>query len=225
MTQKEYKQCISLALCPEYEEMLAQGTGEHTFSPQFEKKMQKLIKRRKKPYYSMVNTALKRAAVIVLAVFITAFTAVMSVDALRKPFISFITSPFRSCSNVKSEPQSSTVYPATIKEKYRITGGIDGFETVYCDETAQRISIDHTNGSKSVMFEQWVVEAFDKNVNTEDCETERVEINGCEAMGWSDNKGYYHLIWNNGEYVFCITSNVGKDELITMAKSVQKAEK
>ena len=44
-------------------------------------------------------------------------------------------------------------------------------------------------------------------------------------MGWVDNNKYYHLIWNNGEYVIDFrSSNIGKDELIEIAKSVQKVE-
>ena len=48
--------------------------------------------------------------------------------------------------------------------------------------------------------------------------------NGNDAVGWLDNHDYYTLIWNNGEYVIEINSNLDKTQLIEIARSVQKAQ-
>ena len=58
------------------------------FSDKFEARMRKLIRRQKKPYYRFVNTAMKRVAVIFVAV-VLAFSAMMSVEAIRTPVINF----------------------------------------------------------------------------------------------------------------------------------------
>ena len=117
MTENEYKQCIAEALCPEYNALLMGNTVEHIFSLEFEKQMDKLIKRRRKPYYSMVNTVGKRVAVIILAFFIVSFTTVMSVEALRKPFLKFITNMFSTHSEIKSDSDDSKEYPKAIESK------------------------------------------------------------------------------------------------------------
>ncbi|MCR5480630.1 MAG: DUF4367 domain-containing protein [Ruminococcus sp.] len=224
MTEKEYKQCIAQALCPEYEAMLCGISGEHTFSPGFEKQMDKLIKRRKKPYYSLVNTVGKRVAVIILAFVMVSFTTVMSVDALRNPFLSFITNMFSSHSEIKSDPEDSKQYPATIESKYDITEGVDGYSRDVMLDNKGEVNLLYSQGDDVIELEQHIVDDFDMHTNTEGATIEHIDINGHEAIGWFDNHNYYHLIWNNGEYVIVISSNIGKDELIEIAKSVQKVE-
>ena len=224
MTEKEYKQCIAQALCPEYEELLSEETVEHTFSPEFEGQMDKLIKRRRKPYYSIINTVGKRVAVIILAFFIVSFTTVMSVEALRKPFLKFITNMFSTHSEIKSDSDDSKEYPKTIESKYDITNGVNGYgRDVLCDESS-KVSLHYSLGDNLIEFEQRVVDGFTGYYNTEDAAIEHIDINGHDAMGWLDNHNYYNLIWNNGEYVIVISSNISKSELIEMAKSVQKVE-
>lgn len=224
MTEKEYKQCIAQALCPEYEAMLCGITSEHTFSHGFEKQMDKLIKRRKKPYYSLVNTVGKRVAVIILAFVMISFTTVMSVEALRKPFISFITNMFSSHSEIRSDPEDSKQYPATIESKYDITEGIDGYKVILEEQYDNNRTLDYSKDNIVVSFEQHIVDDFDMHTNTEGATIEHIDINGHEAIGWFDNHNYYHLIWNNGEYVIVISSNIGRNKLIGIAKSVQKVE-
>ena len=224
MTEKEYKQCIAQALCPEYESMFCGITSEHTFSPGFEKQMDKLIKRRKKPYYSLVNTVGKRVAVVILAFVMVSFTTVMSVDALRKPFISFITNMFSSHSEIRSDPEDSKQYPATIESKYDITEGVDGYSREITLDNNSEVNLLYSQGDNSIELEQHIVDGFTGYYNTEGAAIEHIDINGHDAIGWFDNHNYYHLIWNNGEYVIVISSNIGRSELIGIAKSVQKVE-
>lgn len=225
MTEKEYKQCISQALCPEYNALLSGFASEHVFSPEFEKQMNKLIKRRNKPYYTLVNTLGKRVAVIILAFVLVSFTTVMSVEALRKPLLDFITNIFTSHSQIISDPDESKDYPNTIQSKYGITKGVEGYEISYKAETTQRRSFEYKKEERIITFEQCTVDSFNVYTNTQDAQTEHIDINGCDAMGWFDIHNYYHLIWNNGEYVIDTMSNIGKDKLIEIAKFVQKVEK
>ena len=224
MTEKEYKQCIAQALCPEYEELLSEETVEHTFSPEFEGQMDKLIKRRRKPYYSIINTVGKRVAVIILAFFIVSFTTVMSVEALRKPFLKFITNMFSTHSEIKSDSDDSKEYPKTIESKYGITKGIEDYTKSDEEQRSDAIITYYTNGKKVISFEQRTVDSFVGYYNTESAEIEHIDINGYDATGWYDNQNYYNLIWNNGEYVIIISSNIGKNELVEITKFVQKVE-
>ena len=65
---------------------------------------------------------------------------------------------------------------------------------------------------------------YNKDFNTEDAEILTTEINGAEAITFSDNHNYYHIIINSDDYVFDFGSNIGEDVLIDIAKSVQKVE-
>ena len=130
MTEKEYKECIAAALCPEYEAMLNAALGnEHQFSESFEKNMRKLIRRRKKPYYRFINTAGKRVAVIVTAFITLSLTTVMSVEALRTPFLDFIMSIFLDHSEVRGIDNSGD-YPETIESNYEITCDLSDYSII-----------------------------------------------------------------------------------------------
>ena len=223
MTEKEYRECIAAALCPEYEAMLAAPKIEHQFSEKFEKNMRKLIRRRKKPYYRFINTAGKRAAVIVTAFITLSLTTVMSVEALRKPFLDFIMSIFSDHSEVRGIENSGD-YPETIESKYEITYDLSEYRIVYSFDDASVHKIHYQNGDKVLYYLQSVVKGYDVNYNTEDADIESTDINNHEAICYKDNNQYYHLVWNNGEYIIILRSNLSKDELIEIAKSVQKVE-
>lgn len=51
-----------------------------------------------------------------------------------------------------------------------------------------------------------------------------MEIQCHEAIYYCDNHNYHNLIWDNGEYIIMVNSNIGKNELIDIANSVQKVE-
>ena len=67
-------------------------------------------------------------------------------------------------------------------------------------------------------------QAFDVNVNTEDRTMEYIEINGCDGFIVDISNEVSYISWDNGEYIFEISGSIGKNELISVAETVQKAE-
>ena len=66
---------------------------QHTFSDVFEGKMQNLI-RHQRGFFKFINTAGKKAAVVLLSILILSASTVFSVKALREPVIEAIQSFF-----------------------------------------------------------------------------------------------------------------------------------
>ncbi|MBR1382738.1 MAG: DUF4367 domain-containing protein, partial [Ruminococcus sp.] len=176
------------------------------------------------PYFKMINTVGKRVAVFAVTFLIISMTTVMSVKALREPFLDFIMSIFTTHSTVSTVSETDKDYPAAINDKYTITYDLSGFEEVYSNENSIRIRLDYKNNNIMIMFSQIVISEYQAYINTEGVEVEHIDINGYDAIGFEDNNGYYNLIWNNGEYIINLGSNIGKDVLIEIAKSVQKVE-
>ena len=218
------KAAIGRTLIPEYDQILENASDEHDFSPRFEKRMQKLIRRRRRPYFKMINTVGKRVAVFAVTFLIISMTTVMSVKALREPFLDFIMSIFTDHSTVSTVSQTDKDYPAAINDKYSITYDLSGFELVYSNENSISNHYEYQMSSTMILYSQIVVSEYQANINTEGAEIEHIDVNGHDAIGFEDNNGYYHLIWNNGEYIIDLGSNIGKDVLIEIAKSVQKVE-
>ena len=225
------KTAISNSILSEYDKLYEQADNETSFSKGFEKKMDKLISRRKKPYYILINTAFKRVAVIIIAFISISAVTVLSVDALRDLFKDFFVNIFSDHSHVlaNTEPEAgesslTIAYPEKIESKYEITYDLSGYEkTVYSDDEMS-VEIGYVNGEKSIDYSQYPVSHYDVFLNTEDAEIEHIDINGHDAMFFLDNNGYYSVSWNNGEYIIQLSSNLNKEKLIEIANSVQKAE-
>lgn len=224
MTDSEFKQAISEALCEEYVKSIPEHNSDHIFSDSFNKKMKKLIKRQKKPYYRIINTAGKRAACIAVAALILSFSTVMGVDALRNAFKNFIIKIFSTYSEISYVDESEVSAPGTIESIYSITYDLSDYEIDYEDYDSVRRHIIYKKDDIYIDYYQWIKSEYDAHLNTEDAEISQMEIQGHEAIYYCDNHNYHNLIWDNGEYVIMVNSNVGKNKLIDIANSVQKVE-
>ena len=222
MAESNFQKALYDALVPEYETYMQNIADKHEFSPKFEKKMKKLISRRNKPYYKIINTAGKRTACAAVIVLVSSSVTIMNVEALRNAFSDFFISISEKFSTV--QPIEDDSAPETLEEIYAITYNLNDFEIIYEELNEYRHDIDYGKDNIVIYFSQYTKEMYDSNVNTEDAEILTIDINGHEAIYFIDNHNYYNLIWDNGDYIISLSSNINKNTLIEMAKSVQKVE-
>lgn len=221
MQRSKFQQAISEALVNEYENSIP-TYEEHRFSPQFQKKMKKLINRRKKPYYKIINTFGKRVACILLIIFIASSVTIMSVGALRKAFVGFWVSVLEEFSIIQSADIDNA--PETIEDVYEITYDLSDYKyNLWFSDSTSRYT-EYANGDIVIYFNQDVKSIYDRSYNTEDIKIEKITIKGHEAMCFCDNHNYITVIWDNGDYIISLGSDLGKNALIEIAESVQKAE-
>lgn len=221
MANENLKKALEKAMIPEYDELLLRNE-KHVFSVEFERKMQKLIKRRNKPYYRMINTFGKRVACIALIILVASSVTILSVDALRNTVADFFVSTYEKFSSV--QPVEDDIAPSTIKDIYEITYDLKEYEIYYEDNTEYRRNITYIKDDILINFSQYTKDAYDINVNTEGYEITTIDINNYEAVYFLDNHNYNHLIFDNGEYIIYISSNISKNALINIAESVKKIE-
>lgn len=222
MSNENFKKALSDALKADYEDSIP-NIEEHKFSPKFEKKMRRLINRRNKPYYRIINTVGKRVACALFAFLVASSVTVLSVKALREAFADLFISIYEKFSTIQSANETGTA-PETIEEIYEITYDLSEFiiDYDYLDDYSRYIT--YIKDDFVIYFEQYTKEMYDKNVNTEDAEISTYVINGNEAIYFQDNHQYHVLIWDSGDYIISLGSNIGKDALIEIAESVQKVE-
>jgi hypothetical protein len=172
----------------------------------------------------MINTVGKRVACVIVAVFIASFTTIMSVSALRNAFKDFFMSIFSDHSEISAGVDSSDTFPTTIQSDYNITYDLSNYKIIYeeYDELSRNISYQKDN--IVIDYFQYVKSEYDMGMNTEDAEISTITVDDTEAIYYLDNNKYNHIIWDNGEYIIMISSNIGKNELIDIANSVQKVE-
>lgn len=222
MSESNFEKALYNALAPEYEMAMQDVVDEHEFSPKFERKMKKLINRRNKPYYKIINTAGKRVACVAVIVLIASSVTIMNVDALRNAFSDFFVTIYEKFSKV--QPVEDDTAPTTLEEIYEITYNLNDFEVNYNEENEYSYYINYAKDDIAIYFSQYTKDMYNSNINTEDAEILTIDINGHEAIYFIDNNDYCHIIWDNGDYIISLCSNIGENILIDIAKSVQKVE-
>ena len=75
-------------------------TADPGFSPDFEKKMNRLVSREKLPYYQWINTLGKRVAVFAISLIIVLAAMVTGVKALRDPVVHFAVRAYEKISTI-----------------------------------------------------------------------------------------------------------------------------
>ncbi len=222
MTDNEFDALLKEALqkyALDYIDDSGIDTTPHEFSPEFEKKMQKLIVSMDKPKRSRCKITMKRIATVAACLLVVSSVTVMSVDALREKVLGFFIEDYGKDSIIKIDESNSAL--ETIEDIYEITYDLSDYEIIYKDyDDVHRITT-YRNGDSFVKFSQTVKENFNSFYNTEDAEMINTEINGCEAVYFKNNHGDDILIWNNTDYVFSIMTNLGYDHIFEIAYSVQ----
>lgn len=204
-------------------DILLRYEEEHEFSESFERDMKRLVSQRKKPYFRMINTVGKRVACVAAVLLIGTFTTVMNVEAARSAIAEFFIGVYEKFSTFISA-DSDNEAPEKIEQLYEITCGLDGF-VVNWEVTDDLVyNVTYLNEPYIVDFKQSVKSEYDTNWNTEDTSIETIMIDEYEAVYFCDNHNYHHLLWSTDDYVFSISTNVGKNALIGMSNYVQKVE-
>ncbi len=221
MNNEMFKKAIDEALTQKLIDSIPSVKVPHVFSREFEKKMSKLIMLRRKPFYMIINTAGKRAACLIIGILVIAMTTVMSVEAFRTAFFNFFIEFFDDYVNVHSIETETA--PENIEDIYNMTYGLSDYKIVMQESNNIRRHIIYNNKDCSIDYVQ-SVKKFGYSINSEKTFISYVDINECQAFYYTDNHNYNYIMWDNGDYLITLGSNISKDELIKIAESVQKVE-
>ena len=190
---------------------------EPNFSLEFEKKMQKLIKRRSHSYYPLIATAGRRAACIIAAVIIIA-AAPLSVKAVRDAVKEFVIKIFSDHHNVAVSTIAENA-PETIEEVYTIDVP-EGFELTEELVTDGWVNQIYKKEDKYIDLTQVVLSMFHANIDTETTTMEILIEDGIEYQLYNYENSY-RIIWKYDGYVFSVYSNLNKYEFAELCKSTK----
>ena len=181
--------------------------------------MSKLIKRQRKPYFKLISTAGRRAACIVAAVLIFSASA-LSVEAVRNAVFDFISKIFSDHNVVTVESGTDSGYPETIEKEYYISELPNGFKETDRMKSNVAIDIFYSNNEKYVAFSQHTKSDFEQYIDNENTKFTEVEESGSIYMTLI-NESDITYIWDNGEYIFIVQSNLDKDTVLNLCKSTK----
>lgn len=192
------------------------------FDEECEKNLRKLMRRLNNPFRLYFNTAGKRVAGIV-AVFLLAFTCSMTVSAVRKPVVEFITNVYEKCVEFIYGEENLAKAPNTIETVYTLGVIPDGYEmdqfiidTLTADMTWKNENDDRLVLSQGILFGSIVIDA---------------EESGFEVITWNGEKftvvekhGIKSIIWYTDEYEFSLTmpSDISNEDAFVLIDSIVK---
>ena len=193
---------------------------QYKFSEKYNKKINKLIKYREKPYFNLICTAGRRVACCVAAVLILSLSS-LSVKAVRDAVRDFFMNIFSDHTEITVNSEIENSYPISIEEEYHISSLPNGFEQVDYDKMENSIIITYFKDDDYIFFEQYTKDAYISNYDNEQSTFESyVDENGQKYL--VHNTDHDHtFIWNNGEYIFEICSNLDKPSVLKLCKSTK----
>lgn len=151
ISKENFKEALRTAASYEFVD-IPQDMPEHTFSPEFEKKMNKLIasvnKKGKAPLKAIHKTALIAVASLVLLI-----TVAYKVDAID-PIINFFTKAHEYYVSFSFDNTAET----SISSEYRLTYIPEDFILSKKEETSTKIYSEYTDSTgKRLSFEQQLI--------------------------------------------------------------------
>lgn len=219
MTNEQLKHAFRDALAIEFVEAAAKQ--EFTFSESFEQKMARLIARERHPLWRFVNTAGKKAAVILLGLLILG-AASMSVKAVRDSVVEFITNVYEKFFSVTFDGDTLS----QINKRYSIDCP-DGFLLVNRNETEIGIETEYKNPSKNevIIFSQSISDGTQITIDREMSQSKFITIDGNE-ISITEKPGMFYAFWINDGYLFELScyGNFEEKDLIEMIQSAKPVE-
>ncbi|MBQ8683057.1 MAG: DUF4367 domain-containing protein [Clostridia bacterium] len=191
-----------------------------TFSPSFEEKMRRILRRQKCGYYVLFGTVGRCVASVVLSLLVGMTITTFSVKALREPVVRFITEVFESFTSIlfvndepaESEIEMNPVVPAYIPEGYVL-------ESENKTGILYRVVYHNAELDADLVFTQRSTKSGNLGTNTEDVEYHPVTVNGLEGVAYTQNDSTA-IIFSHNNYTFTIKGPLSEEELLHIAASI-----
>lgn len=203
---------------------------EHTFSRKHCRSMKRIFKLYDKQHHSYSNSCSnqrvritrKTALIIVLIVFLAAAAGCAAAYFMSQSFHGTVRHDYTELFVINTDN-----CPPIIEEKYYLSDLLQDFELLDTDSTPfyENTSYKNKLTGQVIAFRQWVKTEYDSShYNTEGQDFEEIEINGHYGICLDFSpKGHISscVIWDNGDYIFELSGDLPKNELIDLAKTAK----
>ena len=159
------------------------------------------------------------ACIIVAIVAIAAST--LSVKAVREAIFNFITKIFSDHTVVTVESGTAEGYPETIEEEYYISDLPEGFELIDYYKMDTSIVSMYCNNDEYIIFSQYTKEYYESHYDNEQTTFEEKCLSNNQSYLIIESDADTVFVWDNGEYILSIRSNLNKNIILELCKSTK----
>ncbi len=247
MNDTDFEKALQAVFDEQCREIDNADIPQYEFSDKFEKKMNRIIRKRKKPVMRAFRKAFIRAvacaasAVLVTVSILSSKNSLFTGDTSRLHILNF----YIELNNNDTDYEFHIDIldedaPETIEELYEITYDLSDFQfdwdsmqySWYDYKRETYYDMQVSNDERVLFFVQHTKPGLNVALNTEGAEFEIVQLDDCEAVFFRNHVDLNYLLWEGEDYIFYLISEglngnepFGKNELIDIANSVQKVEK
>ena len=204
----------------EYENLHLDTLEEVIPSTRYRKRMERLIKRQKQPYWRYVNTVGKRVAILVVAIALTSALP-MGVSAVREPVVEFFVNVYEKFVEFFYDEDDIARAPEEIEKVYTLGYVPEGYELEQRVVFDKRVKTIWKNSlGETIVFSQLLFENF-HSMDSEFSNYKRITIFDID-IAFIEKNNNYSFYWNSNEYAYSliITENVTLEECIMLIESI-----
>ncbi len=218
-TDDMLKEAVIKAGIYEIEALPTDDEIEHEFSNDFERKMERLIRRSKTRNLIGGMAFLRRRVVALIAAIIILFASAMSVSAVRAAVFEFITEVYEKFTHIFFNESRSSQDAADGFAIYEPAYIPEGFKLVN-KNTDGLVLLEYEKENDFISYSQQCLENVSININTEGVKLEELEFKGLPAKYYS-NQGVQNLVWYDDKYMYTVSSTLDRDIVFKIAESVE----
>ena len=218
VTKAEFKQIFTAAVAQEFCHIPGAEKISYTFSQAFLRRKEKLIKNTRKTTWYWVNTAAKRAAVIVLLLAML-FSVAMSVEAIRDPVVTFFTELYEKYILIVFEGDGYK----EIEQEYGFTQLPEGYEIVDVARAPAIVITTLQDAQDNLLvLEQSIAEGDGPTVDNEQGVVTQVSIGETSVLVY-EAAGTKGLLWTRNGYFFSLFSfgDMQINNLLTLVETIK----
>lgn len=189
---------------------------DYHFSALFMKRMERLFRNQKKPYWKFINTVGKRVAVVAAAVLIL-FATACSIKPIREPMVRFFT---EVCETFTAYFFESDTEEKAIEREYRLDPVPEGFTEVSRVVTKTITSIKYKNeNGVTIKITQARADETTLHLDNEQNEATKEIVNGTEVILYCHQDKNQAMFLKDG-YLFQIHC-VGSSDLTLLYEIIE----
>ena len=222
MTGREVLEEALRRCCSTYCDQYPCYEGEIDLGDDYEKYMNRLIKRSKNPFQRYFNTTGRRIAGIAATVLIV-FSCSMTVKAVRDPIVKFVANIYEEFIEIVFAEDDVANAPDTIETVYTLGVIPEGYivDQFYVYDHVTYMTWKNEHGDRLVLSQNTL--DVSSILDTEESNYDVIEWGG-HRIAFAEKYGINSFLWNSSEYVFSLTvsSNIPKDEVFALIDSLEK---
>lgn len=197
--------------------------NEFETSSSFDNKITKMIKSEHSLYHRMTLTNARKVMCVFVAILMLIVSS-LGVGATKNIFGGFYITPGVGNDQVNEVIEEGASYPQVIEKYYKVDIP-DEFKLVtkdVCESWADYYYESEVDIS-DLCFEQYVRGMVGLQIDNLHTKISEVEYKGQEYFFAKSSYGGINIWWNNGEYLFCLSSNaLPQDVMFEIAASLKE---